>query len=83
MVASHDLCQDLGVSPEELDKHRATNPTLDKLVADYQDVDQRTVNAEVQSPSLVSDDEIRGLKEQRRVIKDRIMQQLKYPEAGD
>lgn len=83
MVASHDLCQDLGISPEDMDKHRARNPKLDSLVIEYDNIDQRTINAEVQNPGVVSDEEIRGLKEERRVIKDRIMQQLKYPEVED
>ncbi len=83
MVASHDLCQDLGISTEELDQRRAQNAELDRLVIKYDNIDQRTINAEVQSPGVVGDDEVRSLKEQRLEIKDKIMQQLEDPGAGD
>lgn len=76
MVASHDLCQDLGISPEDFSQRRTKNPKLDKLVGEYDEIDQRTVDAEVKNPNTVPDSELNALKEQRLVIKDRIMQQL-------
>lgn len=83
MVISHDLCQDLGISPEELKKRRAEDPKLDHWLVEYENVDKRTVNAEVTNSVIVSDEELRALKEERLVIKDKIMQQLQDPEAED
>lgn len=83
MVISHDLCQDLGVSPEELKKRRTEDAKLDHWLVEYENVDQRTVNAEEANPVLVSDEELRAMKEERLVIKDKIMQQLQGSAAGD
>mgnify|MGYP003635866555 CR=1 FL=1 len=70
MVAAHDLCQDLGITQDDLSQHRKNDPKLNKLVADYEDVDKRTV-----------DEELVALKEERLKIKDQITQRLQDSQA--
>jgi uncharacterized protein YdcH (DUF465 family) len=83
MVASHDLCQDLGISREDFSQRRASNAKLDKLADEYDAIDQRTVDAEVKNPNTVPDSELNALKEERLLIKDKIKQQLIQPAAKD
>lgn len=81
MVAAHDLCQDLGITQEELSQHRKNDSTLDKLVADYDNVDKRTVDAEQTNAAIISDEELLALKEERLKIKDQITQRVQNSRA--
>ena len=81
MVAAHDLCQDLGITQDELNQHRKDDPKLDKLVADYENVDKRTVDAEQTNAAIISDEELLALKEGRLKIKDQITQRVQNSQA--
>lgn len=81
MVAAHDLCQDLGITQDELNQHRKDDPKLDKLVGDYENVDKRTVDAEQTNAAIISDEELVALKEERLKIKDQITQRLQDSQA--
>ncbi|WP_339845847.1 DUF465 domain-containing protein [uncultured Halopseudomonas sp.] len=81
MVAAHDLCQDLGITQDDLSQHRKNDPKLNKLVADYEDVDKRTVDAEQTNAAIISDEELVALKEERLKIKDQITQRLQDSQA--
>lgn len=76
MAAAHDLAQDLEISHEELHQMRKDDPKLDDLVADYESVDKRTVDAETTNSVIIPDEELTAMKEERLKIKDEIMRRV-------
>ncbi|PVZ20643.1 MULTISPECIES: DUF465 domain-containing protein [unclassified Pseudomonas] len=78
MPVKHDLFEDLGVSKESVLQRSGDDPKLAKLLSDYQDIDSQVVEAEQQA---AADDVVRKLKEKRLLVKDRITQQLDYPNS--
>lgn len=74
MPVPHDLYQDLHRSPEDIQQQRALDTELDQLLKQYAAVDKRILA--VESSGAVSDDELRTLKEQRLLVKDKIERQL-------
>lgn len=78
MPVKHDLFEDLGVSKESVVQRSGDDPVLARLLSDYQDIDGQVVEAEKQA---AADDVVRKLKEKRLLIKDRISQQLDYPNS--
>jgi len=76
MPVKHDLLQDLKLSKEEVAQRRTTDPRLDSLLNDYQEIDQQVLDAEA---SAAPDDRLKKLKEKRLLTKDRIVQQIEYP----
>ncbi|MDY7553723.1 DUF465 domain-containing protein [Pseudomonas veronii] len=69
MPVKHDLYQDLGLSKDEVDGHRAKNPRLNALFDKYNAVDELVVSAE---KAAGSDEELKKLKEKRLLVKDEI-----------
>ncbi|WP_411388821.1 DUF465 domain-containing protein [Pseudomonas sp. MPB23] len=69
MPVKHDLYQDLGLSKEEVDGHRAKSPHLNALFDKYAEADRSVVSAEEKNGS---DEEVKKLKEKRLLVKDQI-----------
>ncbi|MES2869751.1 MAG: DUF465 domain-containing protein [Pseudomonadota bacterium] len=76
MPVKHDLFQDLGITKEEVSKRRGADPHLDKLFMQYSEKDVEVVEAEANDAIGVSDDALRKLKEERLLIKDKIVKLL-------
>lgn len=79
MPVKHDLFADLSISKDELVKRRSTDPKLNQLVGQYDEIDADIVKAESGSAGDVSDDQLKKLKEKRLLAKDKIVKQLTYP----
>lgn len=73
MPVTHDLYQDLKLSKEEIQQKRTKDPLLDSLINKYSQADADVVKAE---ESKSNDDAVRKLKEQRLLVKDKIVKQL-------
>ncbi len=69
MPVKHDLYQDLGLSKEEVHKHRASDKRLDSLFAHYDAADAEVLGAEKAS---ASDQDVEKLKKKRLLLKDKI-----------
>lgn len=78
MPVKHDLFEDLKLSKEEFDQRKKTDDRLIKLMEAYIAIDADVVQAENNS---ASDDEVKKLKEKRLLAKDKIVQQLEYPNS--
>lgn len=78
MPVKHDLFEDLKLSKEEFDQRKKTDDRLIKLMEAYSAIDADVVQAENNS---ASDDEVKKLKEKRLLAKDKIVQQLEYPNS--
>ncbi|WP_110947624.1 DUF465 domain-containing protein [Pseudomonas bohemica] len=76
MPVKHDLYADLGITKDDLGKHRSKDAKLNQLVDDYEAVDADIVKAEAGSAGDVSDDQLKKLKEKRLLAKDKIVRQL-------
>ncbi|RON50466.1 DUF465 domain-containing protein [Pseudomonas frederiksbergensis] len=79
MPVQHDLYQDLKISKEEIQQKRTKDPLLDSLINKYVQADKEVVKAETAQSDAPSDDALKKLKEQRLLVKDKIVQQLKSP----
>lgn len=78
MPVKHNLFADLKVSKEEVEKRSKTDDRLSQLLAEYHASDADVVKAE---DSSAPDDHLKKLKEKRLLIKDKIVQQLEYPNS--
>jgi uncharacterized protein YdcH (DUF465 family) len=76
MPAKHDLYADLGITKDELAKRRGSDARLNSLVDHYGQLDAHIVSVEEGAQGDVSDDQLRKLKEERLLAKDKIVQQL-------
>lgn len=81
MAAAHDLCQDLDISAEKMHQLRKADPELDTLVAEYENTDRRTVDAEETTSAIIRDEELTALKATRLKLKDKISRRIRNPEA--
>ncbi len=73
MPVKHDLYQDLGMSKDDVHKHRAHDKRLDALLTQYDDLDKEVLEAEKAS---ASDEDVERLKKKRLLIKDEISGRL-------
>jgi uncharacterized protein YdcH (DUF465 family) len=76
MPVNHDLYQDLKVSKEEIQQRRTKDPLLDSLINKYSQADAEVVKAETAKSDAPSDDQLKKLKENRLLVKDKIVKQL-------
>ncbi|KOX98468.1 MULTISPECIES: DUF465 domain-containing protein [Pseudomonas] len=76
MPVPHDLYQDLKVSKEVIQQKRTKDPLLDSLINKYSQADAEVVKAETAKTDAPSDDTLKKLKEQRLLVKDKIVKQL-------
>ncbi|KAF2394620.1 MULTISPECIES: DUF465 domain-containing protein [Pseudomonas] len=76
MPVPHDLYQDLKVSKEVIQQKRTKDPLLDSLINKYSQADAEVVKAETAKTDAPSDDALKKLKEQRLLVKDKIVKQL-------
>lgn len=82
MSAPHDICQDLNLTGEQMHQRRKDDPQLDTLVAEYENLDRRIVDAEETTSAIISDEEMTSMKTKRLELKDQIMQRVQQSEAG-
>ncbi|AXA54482.1 YdcH family protein [Pseudomonas thivervalensis] len=73
MPVSHDLCQDLKYTKDQIQQKRSENPRLDSLLQKYSQLDAEVVDAEKPSSSALPDEVLETLKKKRLLIKDEIM----------
>ena len=73
MPVKHDLYQDLGMSKDDVHKHRANDKRLDALLTRYADADKEVLEAEKAS---ANDEDVEKLKKKRLLIKDEISGRL-------
>ncbi|MNC73886.1 hypothetical protein D3C75_1251600 [compost metagenome] len=78
MPVRHNLYEDLKLTKEEVDKRRKTDDRLGTLLSKYEELDKQVLDAEAQA---AADDRLKKLKEERLLAKDKIVQQLEYPNS--
>ena len=78
MPVKHNLFEDLKLTREEVQKRRTSDDLLSRLLDEYDALDARVLQAESAS---AADDEVKKLKEKRLLVKDKIVQQLDYPDS--
>ncbi|MCY1401664.1 hypothetical protein D9M71_167870 [compost metagenome] len=78
MPVRHNLYEDLKLTKEEVDQRRKTDDRLGSLLSKYEDLDKQVLDAEAQA---AADDRLKKLKEERLLAKDKIVQQLEYPNS--
>jgi uncharacterized protein len=71
MPVSHDLCQDLKCTEEDILKKRREDESLDALIKKYAKLDAEVVKAE-KPPAVLSDAALETLKKERLQVKDQI-----------
>jgi uncharacterized protein YdcH (DUF465 family) len=71
MPVSHDLCQDLKCTEEDILKKRREDESLDALIKQYARLDAELVKAE-KPPVVLADVALETLKKERLQIKDQI-----------
>jgi len=71
MPVSHDLCQDLKCTEEEILNKRREDESLDALIKQYSKLDAKVVKAE-SPPAVLPDAALETLKKERLQIKDQI-----------
>ncbi|WP_434650668.1 YdcH family protein [Pseudomonas sp. D1-2] len=71
MPVSHDLCQDLKCTEDDIQKKREKDKDLDALITRYSKIDTQVVKAE-KPTAVVTDDDLDKLKKERLRIKDDI-----------
>ncbi|MGF6113116.1 DUF465 domain-containing protein [Pseudomonas sp. ADAK2] len=76
MPVPHNLYLDLNIPKEVIQEKRTTDPLLDSLINKYVQADNEVVKAETAQSDAPSDDTLKKLKEQRLLVKDKIVQQL-------
>ena len=64
-------------------QRRKDDPRLDELVAEYENLDRRIVDAEETTSTFISDEEMIAMKSERLDLKDQIMQRVQSSEAGN
>ncbi|MCY1395129.1 hypothetical protein D3C76_1040450 [compost metagenome] len=78
MPVRHNLYEDLKLTKEEVDLRRKTDDRLGTLLSKYEELDKQVLDAEAQA---AADDRLKKLKEERLLAKDKIVQQLEYPNS--
>ncbi|MDH0745478.1 DUF465 domain-containing protein [Pseudomonas sp. GD03842] len=78
MPVKHDLYADLSIAKEEVIKMRGKDPKLNSLIDSYESLDADIVEAESGSAGDVSDDQLKRLKEERLLVKDKIVKHVSY-----
>ncbi|MCJ8203351.1 DUF465 domain-containing protein [Pseudomonas sp. RGM2987] len=76
MPVTHDLCQDLNCTKDQIQQKRSEDPRLDSLLQKYSQLDAEVVDAEKPASAALSDDALETLKKKRLQIKDEIVQRL-------
>jgi len=76
MPVTHDLFADLKVSKDEVIERSKADATLQRLLNDYDQADAKVVEAERGPAGGAGDDEVKKLKEERLLVKDKIVQRL-------
>ncbi|WP_166359899.1 DUF465 domain-containing protein [Pseudomonas akapageensis] len=78
MPVRHNLYEDLKLTKEEVEQRRKTDERLGTLLSKYEELDKQVLDAAAKS---APDDQLKKLKEERLLAKDKIVQQLEYPNS--
>ncbi len=78
MPVTHDLLADLHITADEFEKLKEKDPSLTKLHKEYLARDKATIAAENNG---TADDEVKRLRKERLLIKDKIERVVHPPKS--